>query len=235
MQVVTATDESSSDIQSDMAERLHAVRQTLPDGVTLICVSKYKSRQLIMEAYRAGERHFAESRAQELADKYDSLPKDIQWHFIGHLQTNKVKDVVPRAALIQSVDSEHLLQKISDVAERLGKVQDVLLEVHVAQEQTKTGFSLEQARELLKDIHTYNSTGFFTAFPSVRVRGLMCMASNTDDKEQIAREFAAVSALAHEVFAEPIVSMGMSEDYEIAIQNGSNMVRVGTLIFGERS
>ena len=197
-------------------------------------MSKFKSRQQIMEAYAAGERHFAESRAQELADKYDSLPKDIHWHFIGHLQTNKVRDVVPRADLIQSVDSEHLLQKISDEAEKTERTVDVLLEVHVAEEQTKTGFSLDEARELLSKIKTYNSTPYFTAFPSVRVRGLMCMATNTDDEDKIASEFASVSELAHEFFENPIVSMGMTDDYQIAIANGSNMVRIGSAIFGER-
>ncbi len=187
-----------------------------------------------MEAYQAGERLFAESRVQELVDKAATLPDDIQWHFIGHLQTNKVRQVLPVVSLIQSVDSEHLLQKISDEAVRLGKQVDVLLEVHVAQEQTKTGFSIDEARELLSTVKVYNSAGYFTDFPSVRVRGLMCMASNTDDMEQVAAEFARVSDLAHEVFDDPILSMGMSEDYPVAIKQGSNMVRIGSAIFGER-
>lgn len=231
----TATPAQQIKAEGDtIADRLCAIRQTLPEHVQLVCVSKYKSRQQIMEAYQAGERLFAESRVQELVDKAATLPDDIQWHFIGHLQTNKVRQVLPVVSLIQSVDSEHLLQKISDEAVRLGKQVDVLLELHVAQEQTKTGFSLDEARELLSTVKVYNSTGFLTAFPSVRLRGLMCMASNTDDMEQVAAEFARVSDLAHEVFDDPILSMGMSEDYLVAIKQGSNMVRIGSAIFGER-
>ena len=220
---------------SSISSNIAHIRESLPAGVELVCVSKYHTAEQIMEAYDAGERHFAESRAKDFVGKYELLPKDIHWHFIGHLQTNKVRDVLPRAALIQSVDSERLLQKISDEAEKIGKIQDVLLEVHVAREQTKTGFSVEAARTLLQDMRTYNSTGIFAAFPSVRICGLMCMASNTDDDEQIACEFAEVNRLARECFDNPIVSMGMSDDYHIAIANGSNMVRVGSLIVGERS
>lgn len=216
---------------SVVAENIGRIRSSLPDDVTLVCVTKYQTLDNIKAAYAAGEREFAESRVQELLSKKQELPEDIHWHFIGHLQTNKVREIVPFITLIQSVDSERLLQKISDEAERIGREVDVLLEVHVAAEESKTGFTVEQISTLLKDIKTYNSTGYFTAFPSVRILGLMCMASNTDDEEQIRSEFETVSRLAHEYLNNPIVSMGMSEDYKIAIQQGSNMVRIGSALF----
>ena len=207
-----------------------------------------------MEAYNAGERNFGESRVQELLDKQHDLPDDIHWHFIGHLQTNKVKQIVPFVSLIHSVDSEHLLQKINDEAEKIGRRVDVLLEVHVAKEQTKTGFTEDELRDLFDKLTVYNSTPFLSALNNIRICGLMCMATNTDDQALIRQEFAHVRQLTDELFLnyrekanryntqqspitldEPILSMGMSEDYLIAIEEGSTMVRIGSDIFGERS
>ena len=204
-------------------EQIRNVRAHIPTNVTLVCVSKFQPVEAIREAYETGERHFGESRVQELKQKVSQLPKDIHWHFIGHLQTNKVRDLLKlRPALIQSVDSERLLRAINDEAERLGIVQDVLLEVHVAKEETKTGFSPEEI-------------GNFQ-YSHVNVRGLMAMATNTDDTKEIERCFTEAADLKSKIFGDDaILSMGMSDDYQIAIQCGSNMVRIGSTIFGERT
>ena len=200
-------------------ENIRNVRAHIPAGVTLVCVSKYQPVEAIREAYEAGERHFGESRVQELKQKVTQLPTDIHWHFIGHLQTNKVRDLIKlRPYLIQSVDSEHLLKAINDEAAKQGIVQDVLLEVHVAKEETKTGFS--PAQLAIND----------SQFTNIRVRGLMAMATNTDNETEIRRCFTEVKQLSDG----GILSMGMSDDYTIAIECGSNMVRIGSTIFGER-
>ena len=204
-------------------EQIRNVRAHIPTNVTLVCVSKFQPVEAIREAYETGERHFGESRVQELKQKVSQLPKDIHWHFIGHLQTNKVRDLLKlRPALIQSVGSERLLRAINDEAERLGIVQDVLLEVHVAKEETKTGFSAEEICNF--------------QYSHVNVRGLMAMATNTDDAKEIERCFTEAANIKSKIFGdEAILSMGMSDDYQIAIQCGSNMVRIGSAIFGERT
>ena len=209
---------------SPIRENIRSVRAHIPAGVTLVCVSKYQPIEAIREAYEAGERHFGESRVQELKQKVTQLPTDIHWHFIGHLQTNKVRDLIKlRPYLIQSVDSEHLLQAINDEAAKQGIVQDVLLEVHVAKEETKTGLEASNVLSILDHCRTH--------LHSIRVRGLMAMASNTEDETEIRRCFTEVKQLSDG----EILSMGMSDDYRIAIECGSTMVRIGSTIFGERS
>ena len=204
------------------------MRAHIPASVTLVCVSKYQPVEAIREAYESGERHFGESRVQELQRKKGQLPADIYWHFIGHLQTNKVRDLLHlRPYLIQSVDSERLLKVINDEAAKQGFIQDVLLEVHVAKEETKTGFTpaeIEDIRLKCKD------------FSNVRVRGLMTMATNTEDEAEIRRCFTSAASILSP-FNLPLstLSMGMSDDYRLAIECGSNMVRIGSSIFGERS
>lgn len=193
-----------------------------------MCVSKFHPVEAIREAYEAGERHFGESRVQELQRKVPQLPSDIHWHFIGHLQTNKVRDLLKlRPYLIQSVDSERLLKAINDEAAKMGFVQDVLLEVHVAREETKTGFSPEE-------ISAFSNQQ--SAFSNIRVRGLMCMASNTDDEAEIRRCFTeAKNILSTFNLQHSTLSMGMSDDYRLAIECGATMVRIGSTIFGSRS
>ena len=207
-------------------DNIKAIRETLPQGVTLVCVSKFKPVEAIMEAYEAGERDFGESRVQELCAKQAVLPKDIRWHFIGHLQTNKVRQIVPFVHLIHSVDSLHLLEVINSEAARIGRTVDVLLEVHTANEQTKSGFTEFEDLKIAR----------FENCANVRVRGLMTMATNTDDEAEIHRCFRLTASLANSLTSnnEAILSMGMSDDYPLAIKDGSNMVRIGSKIFGER-
>ena len=213
-----------------ISSRIAAIRTTLPNGVAMICVSKFHPAEAIMEAYACGERDFGESRVQELLPKYEALPKDIRWHFIGHLQTNKVKMVVPVVYLIHSVDSLRLLETINREAEKIQRRVKVLLEVHVAKEETKSGFTPEEFLSLSTQLSTLNY---------VEVCGIMGMATNTDDEQEIRRCFRAIRTLAHSLLPianspSPIISMGMSDDYPIAIEEGSNMVRIGSSIFGER-
>ncbi len=216
-----------------VAEHLDKVRRSLPDGVALVAVSKFHPVDVLSEAYRAGQRIFGESRVQELEEKRVQLPDDICWHFIGHLQTNKVRYIVPYISLIHSVDSVKLLTEIERQAARLPRVVDCLLEVHVAAEETKYGFSPDECLAFLSDFHPEE-------YAHVAIRGLMGMASNTDDETRVAADFATLKRLFDEVrtrFQWPhfdILSMGMSHDYNIAVREGSNMVRVGTTIFGER-
>lgn len=214
--------------------RLEKIRATLPQGVSLVAVSKFHPAEAVLEAYAAGQRLFGESRAQELTAKAATLPADIRWHFIGHLQTNKVKPVVAAASLIESIDSERLLMAVDREAERQGKRMDVLLQVHVAREETKFGFSPEELLDLIR-------RRVFENLKAVHICGLMAMASNTDDTDRVRDDFMKVSALRDEVMriapdlrGFDILSMGMSHDYMTAIECGSNMVRVGTAIFGER-
>lgn len=211
-------------------EHIAAIRATIPDHVTLVCVSKFHPIEAIQEAYDAGERDFGESRVQELCAKYQALPKDIRWHFIGHLQTNKVRAIIPFVHLIQSVDSLHLLQTIEHEAARINRVVDVLLEVHVAQETTKSGLLPQELPSLLASTH-----------PHVRIQGFMGMATNTDDTTEIRRCFRTLRTLLTSAsngeslgVSLPTLSMGMSDDYPIAIEEGSNLVRIGSSIFGER-
>lgn len=214
--------------------RLEKIRATLPQGVSLVAVSKFHPAEAVLEAYAAGQRLFGESRAQELTAKAATLPADIRWHFIGHLQTNKVKPVVAAASLIESIDSERLLMAVDREAERQGKRTDVLLQVHVAREETKFGFSPEELLDLIR-------RRVFENLKAVHIYGLMAMASNTDDTDRVRDDFMKVAALRDEVMriapdlrGFDILSMGMSHDYMTAIECGSNMVRVGTAIFGER-
>ena len=207
-------------------DNIKAIRTTLPQGVTLVCVSKFHPAESIQAAYDAGEREFGESRVQELCAKYEVLPKDIRWHFIGHLQTNKVRQIISFVHLIQSVDSLRLLHVIEAEAARINRVVDVLLEVHVAQEDTKSGFSIEELEEAMcrtKELE------------HVRVCGLMTMATNTADEKEIHRCFRQVRDIAiRHGLDNKILSFGMSDDYMLAIEDGSTMVRIGSRIFGER-
>lgn len=207
-----------------IVRNIEEVRAHIPAHVTLVCVSKFQPIEAIRTAYEAGERHFGESRVQELQRKVSQLPADIHWHFIGHLQTNKVRDLLKlRPYLIQSVDSEKLLQVINAEAAKQGFVQDVLLEVHVAKEDSKTGLDASNVLAILDNTKRYLS--------HIRVLGLMCMATNTEDEEEIRRCFNEAHALLGDL---PVFSAGMSDDYQIAIACGSNMIRIGSTIFGQR-
>ena len=233
-------------------ETLDAVRATVPDGVTLVAVSKFHPVEAVREAYDAGQRVFGESRENELRDKVAALPADIEWHFIGHMQTNKVKYVVPVVTMIQSVDSERLLDEIERQAVRCrdervrrfgetGADVSVLLQLHVAQEETKWGFAPDEVLQLLND------NDIRKRWPHVRLRGVMGMASFVDDEAQWRQEFRQIKACHQALLDGPlaragitaddfsILSFGMSEDYGVAIEEGANMVRVGTKIFGERA
>ena len=219
----------------DVKGNLRKVLGNLPDGVRLVAISKYHPNEYIQAAYDEGQRIFGESHEQELRQKHTSLPQDIQWHFIGHLQTNKVKYIAPYVTMIEAVDSLKLLREIDKQAERCGRTIDVLLELHIAEEETKYGLTPDACRQLLAD-------GEWRQLKHVRICGLMMMASYVDDEEQIRSEFRQ----GHELFDElktryfadaPYFrerSWGMSHDYPIAVEEGSTMVRVGTTIFGPR-
>ena len=220
---------------SKVAENLKTVLADLPSGVRLVAVSKFHPVEMLREAYDAGQRIFGESHVQELQQKVKEMPKDVEWHFIGHLQTNKVKYIAPYISLIHAVDSVKLLREINKQAERYGRVIDVLLELHIAEEETKYGFSPEECRQFL-------TGGEWKELSHVRIRGLMMMATYTDDQAQIRGEMQVAANLFDEMkqrcFAdEPSFSersWGMSHDYRIAIETGATLVRVGTTIFGER-
>ena len=219
----------------DVKGNLREVLDNLPSGVNLVAISKFHPNEYIEAAYAEGQRIFGESHEQELARKVESLPKDIEWHFIGHLQTNKVKYIAPYISMIESVDSLKLLKEINKQAAKHDRVVKVLLELHIAEEETKSGFSFDDCRELLE-------AGEWRTMEHVQICGIMMMASNTDDEQQIAQEFDAAYAFFKEVkekyFADDDAfcerSWGMSHDYRIAVKHGSNMVRVGTTIFGPR-
>ena len=220
---------------STIAQNLQRVKADLPDGVTLVAISKFHPIEALREAYDAGQRIFGESHVQELQRKVAEMPSDVEWHFIGHLQTNKVKYIAPYVAMIHAVDTEHLLREIDKQAARCGRVIDVLLELHIAEEETKYGFSPEACREFI-------AGGAWRELSHVRIRGLMMMASFTDDTEQIRQEMLLARHLFDELkrdyFAdEPYFderSWGMSHDYSIAVETGATLVRIGTTIFGER-
>ena len=215
-----------------VSERIKAILGTLPQGVQLCAVSKYHPAEMIQEAYDAGQRIFGESHVQELRQKQPVLPQDIEWHFIGHLQTNKVKYIAPYISLIHAVDSPKLLQEINRQALKCGRVIPCLLQLHVAQEETKFGLTPQECKELL-------ALGEWQKLDNVELRGIMCMASNTNDKEQIKKEFTAVSNLFREIKKEHfstddkfrILSAGMSDDHPIAIECGSTHIRIGSGIF----
>ena len=214
---------------------LHQVLQSLPEGVRLVAISKYHPADYIMAAYEEGQRVFGESHEQELREKHALLPQDIEWHFIGHLQTNKVKYIVPYITMIEAVDSLRLLREIEKQAARADRVVKVLLELHIAEEATKYGLTPQDCRDLL-------AGGEWRTMEHVQICGLMMMASNVDDEQQIAREFQTAASLFDELkqtyFADDPAfcerSWGMSDDYLIAVENHSTMVRIGTSIFGPR-
>jgi len=219
-----------------IAEKLREVKATLPEGVRLVAVSKYHPVEALQEAYRAGQRVFGESHVQELVAKEAVLPRDIEWHFIGHLQTNKVKYLAPFVSLIHAVDSLKLLREIDRQAERCGRPAiRCLLQLHVAREETKFGFTPDELRQMLDD-------GAWRELRHVTLAGLMCMATNTDDEQLIASEFALAKGMFDELKATYFpadsefceLSMGMSGDYPLAVQHGSTLVRIGSMIFGER-
>jgi pyridoxal phosphate enzyme (YggS family) len=211
------------------------IRQTLPPDVRLVAVSKFHPASMIEDAYAGGQRLFGENHVQELQQKHEMLPDDIEWHFIGHLQTNKVKYIAPYVHLIHAVDSHKLLTEINKQALRNNRVIDCLLELHIAQEETKYGFSPDEMYEYVRQ-------GEWRQLPNIRICGIMCMASNVDDQDQIAAEFQQAqqlfNRLKQDFFGQQdsfsIRSWGMSEDYPIAVRYGSNMVRIGSKIFGPR-
>jgi pyridoxal phosphate enzyme (YggS family) len=218
-----------------VAQNIAELKSTLPENVTLIAVSKTKPAEVILEAYNGGQRVFGENKVQEMVDKYEQLPKDIQWHLIGHLQTNKVKYIAPFVELIHSVDSLKLLAEINKQAKKHNRVVPCLLQFHIASEETKFGLNIDEAKEILEDKE-------FVEMENVEIVGIMGMASFTENEELIRDEFQTL----HSYFAllkshffkfNPNfkhISMGMSGDYEIAIEEGSTMIRVGSKLFGER-
>ena len=219
-----------------ISENLLRLKTKIPASVTLIAVSKTKPESEILEAYRCGQRHFGENKVQETVKKYEDLPKDICWHFIGHLQTNKVKYIAPFIHLIHGVDSLKLLQEINRQAQKSNRVLNCLLQFHIAQEDTKFGFDFEECQTMLhqEDFKTLNH---------IKICGVMGMATFTDDITQQHQEFTALKIIFEKLKADyfrdsenfKIISMGMSEDYEVAIAEGSTMVRIGSAIFGERA
>lgn len=220
---------------SQLTENYKRVRATIPEGVALVAVSKFHPVEAVREVYDAGQRIFGESRVQELLAKQPQLPDDIRWHFIGHLQTNKVRQLIGRTALIESVDSERLLNLIDRESERAGVTTRVLMQLHVAREETKFGFDVDELLDYFKQRR-------FEELKATRICGLMGMASNTDDEERIRRDFTLIADTYNNIRNDEslglrdfnTLSMGMSDDRDIAIACGSNMVRVGTAIFGLR-
>lgn len=220
---------------SHIQEEIKRIQAELPESVRLVAVSKFHPTEALQEAYEGGQRVFGESKVQEMTMKYEILPKDIEWHFIGHLQTNKIKYMAPYVALIHGVDSYKLLAEINKQAWKVGRIIPCLLQIHIAQEETKFGFSTDECRAMLE-------AGEWKTLNNIRIAGVMGMATNTKDEKQIAREFGILADFFHEMkethfqdsndFKE--ISMGMSDDYPLAIQKGSTLIRIGSRIFGER-
>lgn len=212
-----------------------SIKNSLPPKVQLIAVSKTKPMEDILMLYQEGQRMFGENKAQELCQKYEYLPKDIAWHFIGRLQTNKIKQIVPFVALIHSIDSYHLLQEVNRYALKFQRVIPCLLQFHIAQEESKQGFSLEECEAMLKDEKYFE-------LKNIEIQGVMGMATFTDHEQQIRSEFQNLyqifEYLEKSYFEKNVefreVSMGMSDDYPIAVEEGSTMLRIGSAIFGER-
>ena len=219
------------DIQANLKE----VLDQLPEGVRLVAVSKFHPNEAIEEAYKVGQRIFGESREQELSTKYETLPKDIEWHFIGHLQTNKVKYIAPYISMIHAVDSYKLLAEIDKQAAKHNRVIPCLLEIHIAQEDSKYGFTFDTCRQMLEE-------GGWKQLKHVCIAGVMGMGTNTDDEKEVEKEFHSLAdffrSLKQDYFSQTDsfkeISMGMSHDYQIAIKCGTTLVRVGSKIFGER-
>lgn len=222
-------------MQQSIAENITQIKAQLPEGVSLVAVSKYHPVKQLQEAYAAGQRIFGESHAQELVAKAPLMPDDVQWHFIGHLQRNKVRQIMPIVSLIHSVDSIRLLSTIDKEAARIGRTVDVLLQLHVAQEEAKSGFAVEELMQLAEN-------GEFQPFKHVRYHGLMAMATFTTDTALISSEFARVASTYATLLEKQIfpgadfnqLSMGMSDDWHIAVEHGATLVRIGTQIFGPR-
>ena len=221
---------------SHIQEEIQAIKAGLPEGVRLVAVYKFHPIEALQDAYDGGQRIFGESKVQEMTQKYEALPKNIEWHFIGHLQTNKIKYMAPYVALIHGVDSYKLLAEINKQAAKAGRIIPCLLQIHIAQEETKFGFSTEECRAMLEE-------GQWRQLDHVQIAGVMGMATNTEDETQIRREFSTLSAFFQEIkeayfkevssFKE--ISMGMSDDYPLAIEEGSTLIRIGSRIFGARN
>lgn len=221
---------------SSVSENLKLVKAELPEGVTLVAVSKTKPVEMILEAYEGGQRVFGENKVQELVDKYEKLPKDIEWHMIGHLQRNKVKYIAPFVSLIHGVDSMRLLRAVNKEGAKNNRVIPCLLQIHIASEESKFGLDAGELQDLLQSAD-------YKSFDHVKIRGLMGMATFTDNESKVAAEFQGLQQLfvhtREQFFPDDyefsILSMGMSGDYNIAISEGSNMVRIGSAIFGDRN
>jgi hypothetical protein len=209
-------------------DNLHKIKSSLPAHVSLIAVTKMQPPEKLMEVYNAGHKIFGENKVQEMVDKHEILPKDIEWHLIGHLQTNKAKYIAPFVSMIHSVDSLKLLQEINKQAGKNKRVIDCLLQIYIAKEESKFGLDITEAEYII------NSEAL-KAMKNVRIVGLMGMATNTDNKELISNEFKSLKLFFDKNPSFSVLSMGMSSDYLIAIENGSNMIRVGSSIFGERN
>lgn len=215
-------------------ENIQLIKQQLPDNVTLIAVSKTKPNEAILQAYEAGQREFGENYVQELVDKHEQLPKDIHWHFIGHLQSNKVKYIAPFVHLIHGIDSFKLLEEVNKQGKKNNRIINCLLQVYIANEETKFGLSFDECESILNSDELNNLN-------SIKICGFMAMATNTENETQIHREFKSLkdfsdrmSSIQHTAFKPDYLSFGMSSDYKIAIEEGSNMIRIGSSIFGER-
>lgn len=219
-----------------VVDNLNSIIASIPSQVSLVAISKTHPPEVIMEAYNAGQKVFGENKVQELLSKYEALPKDIQWHLVGHLQTNKVKYVAPFVSLIHSVDSAKLLKEINKEGGKNDRVIDCLLQVHIAEEDTKFGLSHEE-------LHSILSNPAFTKYSNVNIVGLMGMATFTDDMEQVRREFRGLASFFADIKQKYFsnqpsfntLSMGMSGDFKVAIEEGSTMIRVGSSIFGTRN
>lgn len=213
-------------------DNLNTIKSKLPEGVTLVAVSKTKPNEDLLEAYEAGQRVFGENKVQEMVQKWEDLPKDIEWHMIGHVQRNKVKYMAEFVSLIHGVDSPRLLKEINKQAKKHDRVIPCLLQIHIAEEDTKFGLDKAELDELI-------NSDAFKAMENIKIVGLMGMATFTDDKNQVRKEFAQLKSMFDELTTKSeditILSMGMSGDYQIAIEEGSNMVRIGSSIFGARN
>ncbi len=220
---------------SGISDEIRGLHKEMPSGVTLVAVSKFHPVEAVMEAYGTGQRCFGESRVQELLEKIPQCPADIRWHFIGHLQTNKVRSLIGKTALIESVDSERLLDLIDKESARAGVVTNVLMQLHVAMEETKFGFYPEELLAFFRERK-------FERLTATHICGVMGMASNTDDMTRVADDFRKIHSVFREIADDSslglrgfdTVSMGMSGDWRVAVEQGSNMVRIGTTIFGPR-
>lgn len=218
-----------------IASNIQEFNKTLPPAAKLIAVSKFQSTNSIMQAYEAGQRHFGENRAQEMSAKHRLLPRDIEWHFIGHLQRNKIKYILPFVSMIHSLDSPALLEEINKAAAKTGRIIPCLLQIHIAREESKFGFAPDELRQFMRE-------GSWRALGHVQLQGLMGMASFTENMEQVRQEFQLLKQLFDEIRSSYFnqdesfraLSMGMTGDYQIALQEGSTMVRIGTALFGSR-